>query len=59
MHYWELKSVAEIARASGLKQKPLYRLLESIQRRLKQRMLQQGITQEMVAEILTRGTCCG
>lgn len=59
MHYWELKSVAEIARASGLKQKPLYRLLESIQRRLKQRMLQQGITQEMVADVLTRGTCCG
>jgi RNA polymerase sigma factor for flagellar operon FliA len=56
MRFWDDVSVADIARALGLEQKPLYRKLESIQDRLRKWLEARGIDRERAAEILTGET---
>lgn len=51
MRYWDDVSVADIARARGLHQKPLYRRIESIQRRLKLSLARHGVTEESARDI--------
>jgi len=53
MRFWDDLSVADIARALGLEQKPLYRKLESIQDRLRTWLEARGIDRERAVEILT------
>jgi len=52
MRFWDGISVADIARALGQEQKPLYRKLESIQGRLRTWLEERGIDRERAAEIL-------
>jgi RNA polymerase sigma factor (sigma-70 family) len=49
MRYWEGRSIADVARALDLEQKPLYRRLESIQRRLHQALLALGVDRSCAA----------
>jgi len=49
MRYWEGRSIADVARALHLEQKPLYRRLESIQRRLHQALLALGVDRSCAA----------
>ena len=55
MRFWDDFSVADIARALGLEQKPLYRRLEGIQARLGLLLVARGVNRARVAEMLTRG----
>jgi RNA polymerase sigma factor for flagellar operon FliA len=55
MRFWDDFSVADIARALGLEQKPLYRRLEGIQAQLGLQLVARGINRARVAEMLTRG----
>lgn len=52
MRFWSAQSVADISRALRLDQKPLYRRLESIQRRLHDELLRRGITVERARDFL-------
>lgn len=52
MRFWSAHSVADIARALRLEQKPLYRRLEAIQRRLHEALVRRGITAERAREFL-------
>jgi len=56
MRFWDGISVADIARALGQEQKPLYRKLESIQARLKTWLEERGIDRERAVEILAGET---
>jgi RNA polymerase sigma factor for flagellar operon FliA len=52
MRFWDDLSVADIARALRIEQKPLYRKLESIQSRLRLWLEARGINRERAAEVL-------
>jgi RNA polymerase sigma factor (sigma-70 family) len=52
MRFWDDLSVADIARALRIEQKPLYRKLESIQNRLRVWLEERGINRERAAEVL-------
>jgi RNA polymerase sigma factor for flagellar operon FliA len=52
MRFWDDFSVADIARALGLNQKPLYRRLETIQTTLAAALAARGISRAQVAELL-------
>jgi RNA polymerase sigma factor (sigma-70 family) len=53
MRVWESMSVAEISRALHVPQKPLYRRLEKIYGRLRERLEGAGITSEYVLRMLS------
>lgn len=53
MRFWDDTSVADIARALRLEQKPLYRRLVAIEARLRAALEARGIDRERVADILT------
>ena len=53
MRFWDDTSVADIARALRLEQKPLYRRLVAIEARLRTALAARGIDRERVADILT------
>jgi RNA polymerase sigma factor for flagellar operon FliA len=52
LHYWEGLSVADVARALGLEQKPLYRRLERLHRRLRGDLEGAGVSREGVRMLL-------
>jgi len=52
MRFWDSFSVADIARALGQEQKPLYRKLEVIQRKLGVLLQAQGVDRNRVAALL-------
>jgi RNA polymerase sigma factor for flagellar operon FliA len=52
MRFWDNFSVADIARALGQEQKPLYRKLEAIQRRLGAMLQAEGMDRDRVAALL-------
>ena len=52
MRFWDGVSVADIAKALGLDQKPLYRRIEAIQRRLRDSLARHGVTQQLAREVL-------
>lgn len=52
MHYWEGLTLAAIARALGIEQKPLYRRMEANLRRLRASLEEQGVEREDVSELL-------
>ena len=52
MRFWDGVSVAEIAKALGLDQKPLYRRIETIQRRLRESLARHGVTLQRAREVL-------
>jgi RNA polymerase sigma factor (sigma-70 family) len=56
MRFWDGISVADIARALGLEQKPLYRKLDSIQARLRVWLEARGIDRERALELLAGET---
>jgi len=51
LHYWSEMSVADIARALGVAQKPLYRRLNRAMARLRKRLEAAGVSRELVREI--------
>lgn len=53
MRFWNALSVAEIARILRIDQKPLYRRIEAIERRLKDSLGRQGITEEHARDVLS------
>jgi RNA polymerase sigma factor (sigma-70 family) len=55
MRFWDAQSVADIARLLQLDQKPLYRRIETIQRRLKEGMTRRGVTEQDARELLAEG----
>jgi RNA polymerase sigma factor for flagellar operon FliA len=52
LRFWEGKSVADVARALTLEQKPLYRRLERILVDLRKRLEAQGVSRERVRALL-------
>lgn len=52
MRFWDNIGIADIARTLGLDQKPLYRRIEAIQRRLKTSMAARGLTDEAALDFL-------
>jgi RNA polymerase sigma factor (sigma-70 family) len=52
MRFWDGVPVAEIAKTLRIEQKPLYRRIETIQRRLRDSLARYGITQQLAREIL-------
>jgi RNA polymerase sigma factor (sigma-70 family) len=52
MRFWDNLSVADIARALRVDQKPLYRKIETIQSRLREWLEARGINRERAAEVL-------
>jgi RNA polymerase sigma factor (sigma-70 family) len=52
MRFWDGLSVADIAKTLGLEQKPLYRRIETIQRRLRDSLARNGITQQLARDVL-------
>jgi RNA polymerase sigma factor for flagellar operon FliA len=52
MRFWENLSVAEIARALCIDQKPLYRRIERLLALLRERLTANGVTREQIAELL-------
>ncbi|MFL5614814.1 MAG: sigma-70 family RNA polymerase sigma factor [Gemmatimonadaceae bacterium] len=53
MRFWEEMSVAEIARALGLEQKPLYRRIDRLLADLRRRLLSAGISAEQCRALLS------
>ena len=52
LHYWDDASIADISRMLRIEQKPLYRKLESIQKRIREQMTRAGITEERARDVL-------
>jgi len=52
MHYWEGSSVADIARALRLDQRPLYRRLNRLHEELRHRLEAAGVSSERLRELL-------
>jgi RNA polymerase sigma factor (sigma-70 family) len=52
MRFWQGDSVADIARALHLEQKPLYRRLDRLLARLREDLERQGLSRQAVAEML-------
>jgi RNA polymerase sigma factor (sigma-70 family) len=52
LHYWKGLSVADVARALTLPQKPLYRRIEGILKQLRRGLLAEGVHPEQVREFL-------
>jgi RNA polymerase sigma factor (sigma-70 family) len=52
MHYWQSLSVADIARALGLEQRPMYRRLNRLHGELLRRLVAEGISKERLRELL-------
>jgi RNA polymerase sigma factor for flagellar operon FliA len=52
MRYWSDASIADISRAMRLEQKPLYRRLKSIERRLRDQLAARGIDRARALEVL-------
>lgn len=52
MRHWDGLTVAKIARILHLEQKPLYRRIEAIERRLRELLLEQGVTDEIARDLL-------
>jgi RNA polymerase sigma factor for flagellar operon FliA len=52
MHFWDDISVADIARRLRVEQKPLYRKLDAIQKKLQAVLVSRGVDRQRVAEIL-------
>jgi RNA polymerase sigma factor (sigma-70 family) len=52
MRFWDDLTVADIARALRIEQKPLYRKLEGIQKHLRAALTARGIDDERVADVL-------
>jgi RNA polymerase sigma factor for flagellar operon FliA len=53
LRYWEGLSVADIARALGVEQKPLYRRLERTLGELRRRLAEAGVSDEAARALLT------
>jgi RNA polymerase sigma factor (sigma-70 family) len=53
MRYWDDVSVADIARALRVEQKPLYRRLEYMQTRIRDALEERGITRELALDVIT------
>lgn len=53
MRYWDGFLVADIARILKLDQKPLYRRIDAIKERLRELLRQQGVTDEIVGDLLS------
>lgn len=56
MHFWEGLSIADIARALGLPQKPLYRRMERALATIRARLVQSGATDSEAREALNEWT---
>ena len=54
MHFWDGLTVAQIARALHLDQKPLYRRLQHLLDNLRRRLEHQGLSRENVRELVER-----
>lgn len=52
MRFWDGISVADIAKILGLEQKPLYRRIEAIERRLRDSLARHGVTEHRAREVL-------
>lgn len=52
LHYWKGFSVADVARALDLPQKPLYRRIEGILRQLRRGLLAEGVLPEQMRDFL-------
>ncbi len=52
MRFWDGRTVAEIARALCVEQRPLYRRIEAIKARLRETLMQSGIDAARASEIL-------
>ena len=55
LRFWEGLSIADVARALALPQKPLYRRLERLFVRLRERLVAQGVSSAAVRELLDEG----
>lgn len=53
MRFWDDVSVADVARALGLEQKPLYRRIEAIESRLREQLAKNGLDRERALELLS------
>ena len=53
LRFWDGVSVADIARALRIEQKPLYRRIEAIQRQLRSAMTHRGVTEQDAREVLS------
>ncbi|HEU4883160.1 MAG TPA: sigma-70 family RNA polymerase sigma factor [Longimicrobium sp.] len=54
LHYWQGLSVADVSRALGLPQKPLYRRIEASLKQLRRGLLAEGVQPEQTREFLGR-----
>jgi RNA polymerase sigma factor (sigma-70 family) len=54
LHYWKGLSVADVSRALGLPQKPLYRRIEGALKQLRRGLLAEGVQPEQTREFLGR-----
>lgn len=52
LRYWEGSSVAEIARALGLEQKPLYRRIDRLLAQLRRELAVSGVGHEVISQLL-------
>lgn len=52
LHYWKGLSVADVSRALGLPQKPLYRRIEGSLKQLRRGLLAEGVQPEQVRDFL-------
>lgn len=52
LHYWDDASIADISRMLRVEQKPLYRKLETIQKRMRELLAREGITEERARDVL-------
>jgi RNA polymerase sigma factor for flagellar operon FliA len=55
MHFAEGRKLADVARALGLEQKPLYRRVEKLKQRIRDELLAEGIQESDVRGILPDG----
>lgn len=53
MRFWDGLSVADVARYLHLDQKPLYRRLDAIHRRLREQLAERGVTADIARELLS------
>lgn len=53
LRFWDDFSIADIARALHLEQKPLYRRVEAIEQRLRERLTAQGFDRDRALDLLT------
>ena len=52
LHYWDDATIADISRLLRIEQKPLYRRLEGIQKKMRETLARNGITEERARDVL-------